>query len=1153
MPSKFSFLPNRVKVFLLLISSIIFLSFPAFCQWEETADLQGGSYRQMTVFNGSIFVTRDQGEISISTDAGSSWSQSMNGMPASAQIRFLYNHGETLMASTTGYGIWESTDGINWSRISPTYSNLTTSSDEIFKDGDDIFVSSAFGGIYYSTDNGQNWNFDDNGLYLNSFTLYKGDLYGATYSTIYKLDREQYKWQEVDLGEISETGYRSILGTEAAFFIACQNGIAVSADDFASWDIEDTGFESILVMKSSADSIYAVGSGNIYHTIDNGTNWRTISGVSQNPNPSMRGALLTEGRVFSATDKGLYATMDDGDTWDRSETGLNGTAVVSFVSNDTYLYAGTDYYGISRSNDNGDTWEFLQSISDLYTYGPILGVLSEIDDKILAGTFYDIVLSEDDGDNWETTLDTPPNNVTRDIVVDEGKIIATVNGLGVYYSEDTASSWIQMNVEGMEVENGLTALEVVGDTVFVIGSPYDGGHLYVSTDFGNTWADRILIDGSYFVMTDALKWYDGYIYAGTKLGLRRSDDLGQTWESVFYSVAINDLQIIGGKIYVTTNNGVLMSSIHHDTWTVVSDNIKGEYIHDLHIGETHAFAGTYNKGIWRRPLSEINLEPVFLSTVGELTTQEETGYILSLDDLNIFDPDNTYPDGFSLSFDGGFNYLVEGSTVVPLKDFVGTLKVNLRVSDGIALSDLFSIDIEVTPVNDPPVITGTSVTGMDKNTSLEIVTNQLEVEDVDNTYPDDFTITVLDGVNYTLNGNTITPVQDFLGDLTISVKVNDGTADSEPYDFTIQVEEPNVIPVITGLKEPLSMDEDEFITFKLDQFIVEDSDGDFPNGFSLIPQSGENYSLNGNIIRPDPNYYGKLNSEMVISDGEDVSEKFKFEIEVTPVNDAPKIVSQTSEFSITSFDTLEIELDDFQIEDVDNSTSELTLSLTEGDNYQILNGTLVPEKTFSGVLSVPVQVSDGQDTGEILIVEVNVMLVKNIELINPIGDLGFEEGFGTWNIDISDVFSMNEGVDFGAVSLNNSIVSVELLGQTLKLTENGLGSSTVIVTASDLHGGVASDTINILVSETVIAGLGEGFEVSIFPNPVKTDKFFLEISEDIHGMKIMDQSGRSYPCDFRRESKDQYIISVTNLEPSVYFLMILLDTRILGRKFAVDR
>ena len=102
-------------------------------------------------------------------------------------------------------------------------------------------------------------------------------------------------------------------------------------------------------------------------------------------------------------------------------------------------------------------------------------------------------------------------------------------------------------------------------------------------------------------------------------------------------------------------------------------------------------------------------------------------------------------------------------------------------------SNIATRNISVTAVNDAPVITGQAPLTMLVDTSLGIVFANLTVTDPDNTYPTGFTLTVLDGTNYTHVGNTITPTTGYIGALTVPVKVNDGVADSNTYNLNVSV------------------------------------------------------------------------------------------------------------------------------------------------------------------------------------------------------------------------------------------------------------------------------------------------------------------------------------------------------------------------------
>ena len=149
-------------------------------------------------------------------------------------------------------------------------------------------------------------------------------------------------------------------------------------------------------------------------------------------------------------------------------------------------------------------------------------------------------------------------------------------------------------------------------------------------------------------------------------------------------------------------------------------------------------------------------------------TDEDTPLVITLeatdvdeDDL-IFSAFSEHPEDVIAEVTG------DQLTLSPVQNWNGTVNIFVSVSDG-ELDDSENFVLTVTPVNDTPVIDSTSVLTALEETPLEITLGNLFVTDVDNVYPDDFTLTVLEGENYTAAGTTITPVLDFFGELTVPV------------------------------------------------------------------------------------------------------------------------------------------------------------------------------------------------------------------------------------------------------------------------------------------------------------------------------------------------------------------------------------------------
>jgi gliding motility-associated-like protein len=75
---------------------------------------------------------------------------------------------------------------------------------------------------------------------------------------------------------------------------------------------------------------------------------------------------------------------------------------------------------------------------------------------------------------------------------------------------------------------------------------------------------------------------------------------------------------------------------------------------------------------------------------------------IELSHLTVVDPDDKYPNGFTLKLSGGDNYSIsQGNTVVPGTNFSGVLTVPTVVNDGKADSKPFALVITVATSNDP--------------------------------------------------------------------------------------------------------------------------------------------------------------------------------------------------------------------------------------------------------------------------------------------------------------------------------------------------------------------------------------------------------------------------------------------------------------------
>jgi VCBS repeat-containing protein len=159
-------------------------------------------------------------------------------------------------------------------------------------------------------------------------------------------------------------------------------------------------------------------------------------------------------------------------------------------------------------------------------------------------------------------------------------------------------------------------------------------------------------------------------------------------------------------------------------------------------------------------------------------------------------------------------------TFTPTKDFHGTDSFTFEVGDGRARSAASTVTIEVAPVNDAPVITGTSLSTNEDTAVKGAVTSR----DVDG---DRLTHTVAKAptkgrvdLDEKSGAFTYTPTADVHGDDGFVIAVSDGTVTAQA-TVAVRVSSVPDAPVIA--REPLQTNEDTALSARLP---VVDADGD---------------------------------------------------------------------------------------------------------------------------------------------------------------------------------------------------------------------------------------------------------------------------------------------------------------------------------------
>ena len=266
-------------------------------------------------------------------------------------------------------------------------------------------------------------------------------------------------------------------------------------------------------------------------------------------------------RIWDSLNGGrMFLTTDDGANWTQISSADSDIDILSIVMLNSNILAGT-WDGFYLSTDWGATWNAITPAgvpTDIAIWS-----IAMINNSLFAGATGDIYKSSDNGNSWtEVNSGIPLDARITSIVASGSTIFAGSAGSGIFKTTNGGSSWTEIN-------SGLTNMHIF--QLAVIGTKLLAVTLdsvFVSDNDGITWAEE----------TSSL-------------------------ENVNCFVAVND-QLLAG----TDDNGVYLSGDDGGIWASFSSGLPGNTrVWSLTVSSDGIFAGT-NRGIWRRPLSEMTTD-----------------------------------------------------------------------------------------------------------------------------------------------------------------------------------------------------------------------------------------------------------------------------------------------------------------------------------------------------------------------------------------------------------------------------------------------------------------------------------------------------------------------------------------------------------------
>jgi hypothetical protein len=395
-------------------------------------------------------------------------------------------------------------------------------------------------------------------------------------------------------------------------------------------------------------------------------------------------------------------------------------------------------------------------------------------------------------------------------------------------------------------------------------------------------------------------------------------------------------------------------------------------------------------------------------------------------------------------------------TYQPNADFNGTDSFTFTVSDGSLTSQAATVSITVTPVNDTPVATASTLTTLEDTT----LTLSLGGSDKENS-PLSFSI-VTPPTRGKLIGTapnlTYQPDADFHGTDSFVFTVSDGSLTSAPATVSLTVTPVNDAPVATA--STLTTLEDTALTLSLGGSDKENS----ALSFSIVtpPTRGKLIGTAPNLTyQPDADFHGTDSLVFTVSDGSLTSTEATLTLSVTPVNDAPVATA-------SALTTLEDTALTLSLGGSDKENSPLSFSIVTPPTRGKLIGTAPnltyqPDADFHGTDSFVFTVSDGSLTSAPATLSLTV---------TPVNDAPVAIAASLTVVEGSTLPIVLSGTDIESPSVQFTLVQQPRFGKiagtgpniTYQPNPGFKGEDTLVFTVSD--GSLTSTPATVTISVT---------------------------------------------------------------------------------------
>ncbi|TPA97530.1 tandem-95 repeat protein, partial [Vibrio parahaemolyticus] len=450
---------------------------------------------------------------------------------------------------------------------------------------------------------------------------------------------------------------------------------------------------------------------------------------------------------------------------------------------------------------------------------------------------------------------------------------------------------------------------------------------------------------------------------------------------------------------------------------------------------------------------------------------------------------------------------------------IGIESLGLSQTQVLALNDLFRSNLQTSAdsTDKPLATTPVTLDAIEEDGGSIIITTEELLSNVDDEDKDTLSVEnlIIDKGNGTLvdNGD---------GTWTFTPQIDDDTEVS--FTFDIIDDEDLVVSGSANLdilpindapnaeNDVITTEEDTAVTIDV---LVNDSDveGDALSiqSASVPKEQGTVEVVDGKLVfTPAENFNGEATISYIVTDG-DLTDEAKVSVTVTPVNDSPVAVDDTTSIQEDTAVTIDVLTNDTDV-DGDKLSIESASVPKEQGTVEVVDGKLVftPAENFNGDAEITYTVTDGELTDEakvtVTVNPVNDMPTIKVDAVESITEDAVSTDTVLATLTVRDTDTPEDQL---TVSLeNNSNGYFVLVGNEVKLTQAGVDA-------------VNNDELN-LKDLTISASVSDGI------NPTASDSDSLIVNrvndaptvENTIADQVLSEDFASYTIDLNDAFKD---------------------------------